>query len=208
MVLQQWLQPRINILVRARHAYIECSQGAQVFKLLAAKAQILVQDGVAGRQLQEFEGETEEGRRLLHNAVDAADVVDVLDYAVDDVGLVDREALLFVEVAVDDTLAHRFLHDGGWVEAVRRQRAGAAALVEEAPLIGAMGFGFAHSEVSRGGDSDGCDRQAVEVAMVLRWMGVVDPTLIFGAVAAPPNFLVAPIPGDKRLLPLQRAELY
>lgn len=72
----------------------------------------------------------------------------MLHDAVDNVGLVDGEALLLVEVAVDDALADGFLHDGGRVEAVGRERAGAAALVEEAALIGLVelgfGFGFRH----------------------------------------------------------------
>lgn len=154
-VLQQRLQPRIHILVLARQADVESGQGAQVFELFSTEAQVLVEDGVAGRELKQLEGETEEGRRLLNGARYTADEVDVLHDAVDNVGFVDREALFFVEVAVDDALADSLLHDGGWVEAVGRKRAGAAALVEEAALIGLVelgfGFGFRHRGLFGGG---------------------------------------------------------
>lgn len=79
----------------------------------------------------------------MRGAVRAANEIDVVDDAVDDVGFVDGEALLFEEVAVDNALAHRFLHDRGGVEAVRGEGDIAAALVEEAPLVGAVGA-FTH----------------------------------------------------------------
>ncbi len=80
----------------------------------------------------------------LEAAVDAADEVDVLNHAVDDVRFVEAEALLLVEVALDDALTHRLLHNGRRVEPVWCQRDGGTALVEEGALVGAVEFGSAH----------------------------------------------------------------
>lgn len=62
----------------------------------------------------------------------------MLHYAAHDVGFVEREALVFPEVAVDDALADGLLEDGGGVEAVGCEGGGGAALVEEALFVGAV----------------------------------------------------------------------
>jgi len=74
----------------------------------------------------------------LRVAVRAADEVDVLDDPIDDVCLIDAEALVFPEVAVDYALADRLLHYGGGVEAVGGKGARGAALVEEALFVCAV----------------------------------------------------------------------
>jgi len=135
-IFQQGLKALIDILILTCETDIEDGEGAQVFELFTSEVEVLVEDGVVRGQLQKLEGEAEKGRRLLDGAVDTTDKLDVLDDAVDYVSLVDSVALLFVEVRVDDALADRLFHDRRRVQAVWGQRAGAAALVEEAPLIG------------------------------------------------------------------------
>lgn len=74
----------------------------------------------------------------------------MLHHAAHDVGFVEREALVFPEVAVNDALADGLLEDGGGVEAVGREGGGGAALVEEALFVGAVVAG--HGCGGRGGD--------------------------------------------------------
>lgn len=78
-------------------------------------------------------------------AVGTADEVDVFDDAVDDVGFVDGETLIFPEVAVNYALSNWLLHDVGGVEAIGREGARGASLIEKTLLICAVVGG--HFEV-------------------------------------------------------------
>ena len=64
--------------------------------------------------------------------------MDVLYYTRYDIGLVDAEALIFPEVAVDYAFSDRLLHYRGGVQAVGREGPRGAALVKEALFVCAV----------------------------------------------------------------------
>ena len=136
IIPQQRLQRAIHIHRVERQAHVERRQRAQVLEV--PLVQILQHDLAVGQQLQELEGQAEEGGGFLL-AVRAAEVGH-LDGAVAQRGFVDGEALLLPVVGVGDAVADGFFEEVRRVLVVDRV-AFVAALVEHALGVDVVGHG-------------------------------------------------------------------
>ena len=76
-------------------------------------------------------------------AICAAYEMDVFYHAIDDVGFVDAETLVFPEVAVDDAFADGLLHDCSGVEAIPSRNSSGATLIKKSFFICPMVCHFA-----------------------------------------------------------------
>lgn len=85
------------------------------------------------RELEEFEGETQEGSRFLTDAVGTADKGEV-DSAVAEGGGIESKTLFFPVVRVDNAVANSFLEEEEWV-LTTDQGACVSAVIEHASGI-------------------------------------------------------------------------
>jgi len=115
---------------------VEARKRAQVFKSLSAIFQVLHEHCIARRKFKQLEGKTQEWTGFLCDTVRSTNEIDMLDDAIDNIRFVERKALLFVKVRVDDAILDGLFHNSRGIEAVWRDRYVRATLIEEATRIG------------------------------------------------------------------------